>query len=100
MQPQSLEGRIATLTGEVQDLRALLSKAIEHLPKPGLRYVSASALAKELGISQRSLLRWASEGRIDSSCFTIKKRGTQQFQYVFDRHQVIPAIEAIQRGDR
>ena len=58
------------------------------------------ALAKELGISQRSLLRWASEGRIDQTCFTIKKRGTQQFQYVFDRHQVIPAIEAIQRGDR
>ena len=100
MQSQTLEGRIAALTGEVQDLRSLLSKAIEHLPKPGLRYASATAISKELGISQRTLLRWAAEGRIDSSCFTTKKRGTSQFQYVFDRHQVIPAIEAIQRGER
>lgn len=99
MQHQTLEGQIAALSGEVQDLRSVLQNAIKHLPKPGSRVASSGQLSQELGISRRLLLRWVSEGRLDPKCFTTKKRGSG-FQYVFDRQLAIPAIEAIQRGDR
>ena len=95
----TLEGRISALHGEVQDLRALLDKAIEHLPKPGTRNASSSQLAAEIGVSKRTLIRWVEEGRMDAGCYVTKKRGSQ-FQYVFDRQKAIVCAEQIQRGER
>lgn len=99
MPHETLEGRIDALSEQVQALRTTFEGAIDQLPKSGKRYLNSSALAKELGVSTRTVLRWVAEERIDPACFITKKRGSG-FQYVFDRQLAIPAIEAIQRGDR
>lgn len=99
MPHETLEVRIDALSEQVQALRKTFEGAINQLPKAGQRYFNSSALAKEFGVSTRTVLRWVAEDRIDQACFITKKRG-KGFQYVFDRQQVIPAIEAIQRGER
>ncbi|QNI55197.1 hypothetical protein SynBIOSE41_02706 [Synechococcus sp. BIOS-E4-1] len=99
MEHQTLEGRIAALSGEVQDLREILNKAIQHLPVPGNRHTTSAKFAQELGISKRCLIRWCETGQMDPSCFVKKKRGTR-FQYVFDRQRATVCAEQIQRGER
>ena len=99
MEHQTLEGRIASLHGEVQDLREILNRAIQHLPVPGTRHTTSAKFAQELGVSKRTLIRWCEEGRMDPSCYVQKKRGSK-FQYVFDRQRATVCAEQIQRGER
>ena len=100
MEHQTLEGRIAALHGEVQDLRSDLKQAISHLPKPGTRSVNSAKLAAEVGVSKSTLLSWVDAGLLDESCFTRKRRGKDSWQYSWERALALPQIEAIQRGDR
>ena len=99
MEHQTLEGRIAALHGEVEDLRNLLTKTLKHLPAPGTRNVTSSKLAAELGVSKRQLLRWCENGQMDPSCYVRKPCGSQ-FQFVFDRQRAAVCAEQIQRGER
>ena len=99
MEHQTLEGRISALSGEVQDLREILNKAIQHLPAPGTRHATSSKLARELGVSKRTLIRWCETGQMDSNCYVRKKRGSK-FQFVFDRQRAMACAEQIQRGER
>ena len=99
VEQQTLEGRIAALHGDVEDLRNLLNQTLKHLPAPGTRNLTSSKFAAEIGVSKRTLLRWCESGRMDPSCYVRKQCGNST-HFIFDRQRATVCAEQIQRGDR
>ncbi len=97
-QQTPLEHRLSRLTAEIQDLRAEIRAAVGHLPKPGRRWISTTALASEIGVSSRAVLNWITAGRFPEAVVKKRPRG-DGYVYLLDRGPAIAAAERIFCGD-
>jgi hypothetical protein len=98
MSPTPIEHRLTQLVAEVQDLRSELRQAIGHLPRPGQRWLTTTQLAKELGVTGRTVLSWLDAGRFPENTYKKRARGSG-FQYVLDRGPALATAERIVCGE-
>jgi hypothetical protein len=91
-----LESRLDRLTAEVQDLRHDLRQALQLLPKTDddNPWMTSSELAKEVGLTSRTLAQWATDGRFPDEVVQKAPRGNG-FRYLFRRDNAKQAVYAI-----